>query len=124
MKRILASFVMLLGLMSPVALGTNAGAVGAFDAACKDNPSSVICKQTGNADTKTNKFVQNVISTLLFALGIIAVIVIIVGGIRYATSDGDSSKVKQAKDTILYAVVGLVVALISYGIVNFVIDRF
>jgi len=49
---------------------------------------------------------------------------IIVGGIRYATSNGDQSAVKGAKDTILYAVVGLIVALVAYAIVNFVINQF
>jgi hypothetical protein len=49
---------------------------------------------------------------------------IIYGGIRYTTSAGDSSHVKAAKDTILYAVVGLVVAILAYAIVNFVVGAF
>ncbi len=60
---------------------------------------------------------------LLFVLGAIAVIVIIIGGIRYATSGGDSGQVKSAKDTILYAVIGLVVAILAYAIVRFIIDN-
>jgi ABC-type Na+ efflux pump permease subunit len=49
---------------------------------------------------------------------------IVVGGIRYTTSNGNASQVKEAKDTILYAVVGLVVAIMSFSIVNFVLGRF
>jgi hypothetical protein len=48
---------------------------------------------------------------------------IIVGGIRYVTSAGDSSKVKAAKDTIMYSVVGLAIAILAYAIVNFVIRQ-
>lgn len=61
-----------------------------------------------------------------FALGILgalAVIMIIVGGIRYTTSNGDASRIKAAKDTIMYSVVGLVVALLAYAIVRFIVDN-
>jgi hypothetical protein len=71
-----------------------------------------------------NKLMQNIISTLLVVLGMIAVVMIVIGGIRYTTSNGDPSQVKSAKDTILYAVVGLVVAIMAYAIVNFVISQF
>jgi glucose uptake protein GlcU len=60
---------------------------------------------------------------MLFILGIIAVIMIILGGIRYTTSAGDASRVKAAKDTIMYSIVGLVVAMLAFAIVNFVIGR-
>lgn len=68
--------------------------------------------------------VQTVISVLLFAIGAISVIMIIVGGFRYVVSNGDASRIKAAKDTILYAVVGLVVALLAYVIVGFVVTQF
>lgn len=124
MKKIFVSMLLLIGLLSPALLGASASADTVFGNACESNPNSVICKQTKNSETKTNTFVRNLISTLLFALGIVAVIAIVVGGIRYTTSDGDSGKIKQAKDTILYAVVGLVVAMLAFAIVNFVLFRF
>jgi hypothetical protein len=65
-----------------------------------------------------------VVNILLYILGAIAVIMIVIGGIRYTTSNGDSSNTKAAKDTILYAVVGLVIAMLSYAIVNFVVKAF
>ena len=65
-----------------------------------------------------------VINVLLFILGAIAVIMIVIGGIRYTTSNGDSSNIKAAKDTILYAVVGLVIAMLAYAIVNFIVKSF
>jgi len=65
-----------------------------------------------------------VINILLYILGAIAVIMIVVGGIRYTTSGGDSSSTKAAKDTVLYSVVGLVIAMLAYAIVNFVVSAF
>ena len=67
-------------------------------------------------------YVKSIINVLLFIVGAVAVIVIIVGGISYVVSAGDPAKVKKAKDTILYAVVGLVVALLAFAIIRFVTD--
>lgn len=61
-------------------------------------------------------------NVLIFIVGIIAVIMLIIGGIRYAVSGGDDSNVKAAKNTILYAIVGLVVAFVAFAAVNFVVD--
>lgn len=60
-------------------------------------------------------------NTMLFGIGIICVVMIIWGGLRYVVSGGDSKKVTDAKNTILYAIIGLVISLLSYAIVNFVI---
>ncbi len=51
-------------------------------------------------------------------------IMIVIGGIKYTTSNGDSSSVTSAKNTILYAVVGLIVAMMAYAIVNYVVGKF
>lgn len=79
---------------------------------------------TGNGQQDFTKSVQTIVNLLLFVLGLIAVIMIILGGFRYVTSNGDSGATKTAKDTILYAVVGLVVAILAFAIVNFVINTF
>jgi uncharacterized membrane protein len=65
---------------------------------------------------------KTIVNILLFIIGAIAVIMLIIGGIRYTISGGDSSAVTGAKNTILYAIIGIVVALLAYAIVNFVID--
>jgi hypothetical protein len=65
-----------------------------------------------------------VVNVLLYILGAIAVIMIVIGGIRYTTSNGDAGSTKSAKDTVLYAVVGLIVAVMAYAIVNFVVTAF
>ena len=68
--------------------------------------------------------VMNIINVVIGLLGIVAVIVIILGGIQYMTSSGDAGKVKKAKDTILYGVIGLIVCILAFAIVNFVISKF
>ena len=75
-------------------------------------------------DISQDNTIQNIINILLFVLGTAAVIAIIVAGITYATANGDASKTKQAKDTIMYAVIGLVVALLAWAIVSFVLKQF
>ena len=62
-----------------------------------------------------------IVNILLFLIGFLSVIMLIYGGIQYTLSSGDSGKVTNAKNTILYAVVGLIVAILSYAIVNFVL---
>lgn len=69
----------------------------------------------------STSYLSAFINFMLYLAGAVAVIVIIVGGIRYVTSTGDAMRIKQAKDTVLYGVVGLLVALLAYGIVNSVV---
>ena len=64
---------------------------------------------------------SSILSTVFVWTSIIAVIVIIIGGIFYMTSQGDPGKVSRAKNTILYAVIGLIVSLLAFAIVNFVL---
>ena len=61
---------------------------------------------------------------LLFLMGSVSVIMIIIGGFRYVTSQGDQTQVQSAKNTILYSIVGIVVAILAYAAVNFVISSF
>jgi len=67
---------------------------------------------------------STITNTLLFILGAISVIMIIIGGLRYVISGGDSAAVTAAKNTILYAIVGVIVAILAYAIINFVIGSF
>lgn len=65
---------------------------------------------------------HTITSTILYIVGIIAVIMLIMGGIRYVISGGDAKKVTDAKNTVLYALIGLIVAFLAFAIVNFVIN--
>jgi len=67
--------------------------------------------------------IKTVVNVLLWAVGILSVIMIIFSGFRYITSAGDASKTKSAQSTLTYSVVGLIVAIMAYAIVNMVINR-
>jgi multisubunit Na+/H+ antiporter MnhB subunit len=71
-----------------------------------------------------NGVFKTITNVLLFIIGAVSVIMIIYGGITYVTSAGDSTRVQNAKNTILYAVVGLIVAILAFAVVNFVITSF
>lgn len=80
-------------------------------------------KGDGSADKvdDPNSLVKTVVNTILYVVGILSVIMLIWGGINYTTSAGDSNKVTTAKNTIIYAVIGLIVAIFAYAIVNYVL---
>ena len=67
--------------------------------------------------------IKTVVNVLLWAVGILSVIMIIFSGFRYITSAGDASKTKSAQSTLTYSVVGLIVAIMAYAIVNMVTNR-
>lgn len=64
---------------------------------------------------------QSVADVLIFVVGAASVIMVIIGGLKYVLSGGDSAGVKGAKDTILYAIIGIIVAALAYALVHFVI---
>lgn len=69
-----------------------------------------------------DQIIQTVVNVLFFILGAVAVIMIIWSGIRYVTSAGNATAVTSAKNTLIYSVVGLIVAMLAYAIVSFIID--
>ncbi len=75
-------------------------------------------------DLDLPSFIDQMVNLLLYIVGTLAVIMIIFGGFKYVTSGGESSKVGEAKNTILYSVVGLIVALLAFAIIKFVIAQF
>jgi hypothetical protein len=72
-------------------------------------------------DTGVKNLVKTIINVLSWVIGVVSVIMIIVGGFRYIISSGDSGQVTSAKNTIMYAIVGLVIVLFAQVIVRFVI---
>ena len=104
-----------LGLMSVPAYAANACDY------CPEGDSNceLVCKKQSESDAEN--MVGKIIQTVFMVVGIIAVIVIIIGGIMYATSQGDSGKLTTAKNTILYAAIGLIISLLSFAIVSFIL---
>ena len=71
-----------------------------------------------------NALVTTIFNAVLAAAGAVAVVFIIWGGIQYTLSQGDASKIKKAKDTLLYSIVGLIIVMFSFVILNYVIGQF
>ena len=85
---------------------------GAQAARCDECPENLF------GDTGIFKTITN---TVLYIVGVVAVIMLIIGGIKYVISGGDAKKVTDAKNTVLYAIIGLIIAFLAFAIVNFVI---
>ena len=65
--------------------------------------------------------IANIINGVIGVLGLVCVVVMIIGGVNYMTSSGDAEKVKKAKNTILYGLIGLVICVLAFALVNWVI---
>lgn len=120
MKKI-RSLLMIFGLLLSFS-ATSVHAVGVWDACNGGTGGSAVCADADKTEATT--VVTNIINLLLFGLGIAAVGLIIHSGLKYVTSRGDAANVKSAKDTLLYAVIGLIVASLAFVIVNFVVGAF
>lgn len=66
--------------------------------------------------------VKSILTAIIAALGIVAVVVMLIGGVNYMTSSGDAGKVEKAKKTIIYGGVGLIICALAFAIVQFVIS--
>ena len=77
--------------------------------------------KVGSGSDTLKADITTILNAVIGVLGIVAVLVIIIGGVSYMTSSGDAGKVKKAKDTILYGVIGLIICALAAAIVNFVI---
>ncbi len=93
-------------------------------AANPDISTGATAAQGSLSGTQLTDQVKNITNTLLIVIGVVAVIMLIVGGFRYVFSQGDEKQVKGAKDTILFSIIGIVVALLAFAIVNFVLGQF
>lgn len=104
-----------------------AGRVMAAEAGGSSNPAQAganTAKGSGMPSelVGVNGVFTRITNTVLYAVGIISVIMLIYGGLRYVISGGDSKKVTDAKNTIMYAIIGLIISILAYAIVNFVIN--
>ena len=88
---------------------------------------SILAKQSEidpvDDDRDLKESVTGILNGVIAVLGLVCVVVMIIGGVTYMTSSGDAAKVKKAKDTILYGLIGLVVCVLAFALVNFVISN-
>ena len=90
---------------------------------CPDGMPAEVCNANCGGGNQLPSVIVNILNAIIAAAGLVAVIFVVVGGINYMTSSGDPGKVKKAKDTILYAIIGLIVCVLAFAIVNFVITN-
>lgn len=101
-----------------------------FQTVCKDNPNATVCKDKDTAQTQEdnriygkNGILMKGTSIVRTAVGVASVIVLIIGGIKYITSQGDANAITSAKNTVLYAIYGLVIALVAQAIIALVLNK-
>jgi hypothetical protein len=132
-KTILVSAALLLGVAAPLAVVSGASAqlpdtdststiVGGLDqGSAATDPEAAGTLE--DSETRISNIITTVINIFSIVVGVVSVIFIIIGGLKYITSAGDTGNVTSAKNTILYAVIGLVVVLFAQIIVRFVLNR-
>lgn len=87
------------------------------------NPTDQCTASNADAADQINNIIHTIVNLLSVIVGVVAVIMIIVGGFRYITSGGNDASVTSAKNTILYAIIGLVVVALSQLIVRFILGK-
>lgn len=109
-----------------LSLQRTAFAVDPLGEICNGNTQSETCQSQGTATnplTGTNGTLYKVSTVIAAITGVIAVIVIIVSGVRYMTSGGDTQKVASAKSTLIGAIIGLVIIALAQTIITFVVRK-
>jgi hypothetical protein len=139
MKRFLKSWLLglpVLGVMAVSSMGVAAAA--SLPAHTLNNPlvaassasKSDVCEgigltggNCGDNGRGLSDVIKNIIKVMSILVGIVAVIMLIIGGFKYITSAGDASGIASAKNTIIYAIVGLIIVALAQVIVQFVIGQ-
>ena len=127
MKKILFAIValMMMGFGTMAMVPERASAARAEDPLCSTITDTDLRQAAGCGDTSTeiDSPIRTVINILLYVVGILAVVMIIVSGLKMTMSAGDAGAVQKAKNTLIYSVIGLIIVILAYAIVNFVITK-
>lgn len=94
-----------------------------FAAACTTKPGAVDVCALPHVTADTGSPINAVLKIVFGLMGTIALLIIVMGGFKYITSGGEPDKINKAKDTIIYAAVGLAVSLAAFAIVTFVVTK-
>lgn len=126
MKRLLISLAALTTMLVPLSY-TSVGAIDINHYLCLgiNFGKSADCSSTADGEEDAVVHIaRNIVDALTLIVGIISVIMIIFGGLRYIVSGGDSAKVTGAKNTLLYAIVGLLIAISAQELITFITANF
>lgn len=122
-KSIISIAIMTCAVFGTSVLSTASLSGSASAQVSKGIDTATTSEMKGKSIDGDNGLIKTVVNVLLWAVGILSVIMIIFSGLRYITSAGDASKTKSAQSTLTYSVVGLIVAIMAYAIVNMVTNR-
>jgi ABC-type Fe3+ transport system permease subunit len=126
LQKIVSYGAVMVALIAPV-MSISSPALALFEDAKNQACAGANLNDTGctanQGQDKVSNTLAAVINILSIVVGVVAVIMLIIGGIRYTTSGGDGSSTSSARNTIIYAIVGIVVAVMSQFIVKFVLGR-
>lgn len=117
---VIASFLLIAPVLAPV---TTFAADNNVNSVCQGlELTGGKCGDEKPGETGVNSVIKTVINILSLAVGVISVVMIIIGGLKYVLSSGDSSNINSAKNTILYALVGLIIVALAQIIVKFTLN--
>ncbi|MDB5175780.1 MAG: rane protein of unknown function [Candidatus Saccharibacteria bacterium] len=132
MKKLLLIFSLFVAIAAPalVVSGGQASAYDIFEHTCSSGgkiSSTSVCsdvnQQAGSSENPVIRALKIALNTLSLIGGIIAVIMVIVSGLRYITSDGDATGAKNAKHTLMYSLIGIAIIVAAQTIVRFTLSR-
>jgi TRAP-type C4-dicarboxylate transport system permease small subunit len=128
-RRLLLLLSALFMLAAPIAVMSPAqAAVDPFQDVCEDaqtDGQNPVCDRSGNDNPISGEdgVILRVVRIVSFVIGVAAVLMLMLGGLKYITSNGDPNSISSAKNTIIYALIGLALAAFSQAIVIFVLSR-
>ena len=130
-KTLILSLSSVFVVAAPLALAPSVSAADIQNSLCSGAstlqvstaPASECQNTTGEGVSKFNKLLTEIINVFSVIVGIVAVLMIVYAGFRYITSSGADAKVKDAKNTVLYAIIGLVIVALAQLIVKFVLNK-
>lgn len=123
MVKVMMAAMLIVPAMAPAIVSADPIENGLCNGVALSTGDNGSCANDDSASTKVNGLIKLVINIFSLVVGVVAVIMIIIGGLKYITSSGDSNNVTSAKNTILYAVVGLVIVALAQFIVKFVLGK-
>jgi cytochrome bd-type quinol oxidase subunit 2 len=126
MKRVIVGLfaVLVLALGFGAVFADSASALPASDPLCQDLKGTPDYEAAGcgtEADDTVNSRVTTLINATTFTAGIVCVVFVVYGGVKFTSSEGEPAKVEEAKKLIMYAIIGLVVVVLAFAIVNFLL---
>jgi len=128
----LAAFAILLSVVATLLFSSHAQAVfNPFADTCSSNPTATVCQEANkpsdasgaNSIYGPGSILAKATTLISIIIGVASVIIIIIGGIKYTLSGGDPKSTESARNTVLYALIGVAIAVVAQSIVVFVINK-